>query len=86
MTEHQATVPAAPVPLEDQIAQLRRWLEGYIDDNGIRRPGLVELVGKLYEELEARNERREMVGRALASGSVLAFFAFVLNWLKEHLK
>lgn len=86
MIEREATVPAAPEPAESQIAQLRRWLEGYVDDAGVHHSGLVEMVGELYGELKTRRERREALTRALASGSILAVFGATLVWLKEHIK
>lgn len=85
-TDRELTVPAANPDMEAQLAMLRRWIEGWIDPEGRRHPGLNELVGELYEELKKRRERREQIGRVLASGSVLACLGFVLNWLKDHLK
>lgn len=86
MTERDLTIPVHPEPVEAQLAQMRRWIEGYVDADGTRKPGLIELVGELYEELKMRRERREQVGRVLASGSALALLGFILNWLKDHLK
>ena len=81
-------VPAATTQesLREEITQLRRWLEGFVDEKGIRNPGLIESVGELYAEMKLRRERREQVGRVLATGSALAIFGFVLNWVKDHLK
>lgn len=84
--ELRATVPAAPDPLEEQMAQMRRWLEGYVDGEGTRHPGLIEMVGVLFEELKTRRERREAIGRALASGGILAVVGVSLAWLKDHIK
>lgn len=76
----------APEPLESQMAQMRRWLEGYMDDAGDRHPGVIEMVGELYTELKTRRERREAIVRALASGGVLAIVGGILAWLKDHIK
>ena len=86
MTERSNIIPAAPEPVENQIAQLRRWIEGYIDDKEKRHPGLIEMVGELYEELRMRRERREAIGRALTSGGIITAIGVTLAWLKEHLK
>lgn len=86
MTEREAVVPAHPEPLEVQLAQLRRWLEGYVDKDGKRHTGLIEMVGELFEELKTRRERREMMGRALATGSFLTILGASIVWLKDHIK
>lgn len=86
VSERNLIIPVTQEPVESQLAQLRRWLEGFVDDKGERHPGLVEVVGELYGELKDRRERREAVGRVLASGSLLAVLGFVLNWLKDHLR
>lgn len=87
MTEElKATVPATKMSIEDQMEKFRRWLEGWVDSDSQHHPGLVEMVGELYEELKIRRERREMVGRALTSGGLLAFFGVCLAWLKDHIK
>lgn len=85
-TEREMTVPAAQVDLEDQIAQLRRWLEGYVDEKGDRHPGLIEMVGVLFEELKTRRERREAIMRGLTIGGVVSVVGASLAWLKDHIK
>lgn len=86
------TVPAAAPPLpasepvEVQVSQVRRWLEGYTDTAGVSHPGIITMVTELYEEAKLRRERREQIGRALTSGSLLAIIGLVGAWLKEHLK
>ena len=84
--ELEATVPVSGDTSEAQIAQLRRWLEGYVDEGGARHAGLIEMVGELYGELKTRRERREAINRALASGGILAVVGVSLAWLKEHIK
>jgi hypothetical protein len=86
MTERTATVPAPPGSVEVQLAELRRWLEGYIDSEGKRHPGVIEMVAKLHEELEKRNERYEAVKRGIAIGSFGTILAAVIVWLKDHVK
>lgn len=86
MTDRDLIIPIHTEPVEAQLAQLRRWIEGYVNPEGERIPGLIELVGELYGELKMRRERREQIGRVLAGGSALALLSFVLNWLKDHLK
>lgn len=82
--ELTATVPQA-VPADD-VAQLKRWIEGYVDPDGKRHPGLIELVGELYEELKTRRERREAMIRGLTTGGLLAILGFIINWILGHLK
>lgn len=88
----QHTVPAASAPspatepVEVQVSQVRRWLEGYTDSDGIPHPGLITMVTELYEEAKLRRERREAVGRALTSGGLLAIIGILGAWLKDHLK
>lgn len=86
MTDRELTVPYAPDPLEVRLSQMERWIEGWVDPEGKRHPGLIEMVSELHAELKARRERREEIGRVLASGSLLALLGFVLNWFSGHLK
>jgi len=85
MTERTTTVPAAD-PTEARIAQLQRWLEGHVDNEGKHHPGLIELVAKLYDELEKRNERYEAIRRGVTIGSFGALLVAALTWLKDHIK
>jgi len=86
-TDREVVIPAAPVePLEVQMAQLRRWIEGYVDPDGKRHAGLIEMVGELYDELKAKRERREAYIRAFTTGGVLSLIGVGLAWLKEHIK
>jgi hypothetical protein len=73
-------------PVEVQMGQVRRWLEGYVDKDNLRHPGLIEMVTELYEEAKKRRERREAFIRAIASGGILAVFGVGLTWLKDHIK
>lgn len=84
MTERTATVPAPPTPVEVQLAELRRWLEGYIDSEGKRHPGVIEMVAKLHEELEKRNERYEAIRRGVCIGFFGTAFAAIIVWFKDH--
>ena len=87
MTEREATIPAASGDTpEAQIAQLRRWLEGYVDAEGVRHAGLIEMVGELYGELKTKRERNEAIMRGLAIGGVISAISGTLVWLKEHVK
>jgi len=88
MTERSINIPPShqPESLEQQMAQLRKWIEGYIDDKGSRHAGLIEMVGELFEELRVKRERREVICRALGSGGILAVIGVTLAWLKDHLK
>ena len=73
-------------PVEVQMSQVRRWLEGYVDLDNKRHPGLIEMVTELYDEAKLRRERREAFSRAVASGGILAVFGITLAWLKDHIK
>jgi hypothetical protein len=84
-TELRSTVPAAD-PVEARILQLQRWLEGYVDTEGRHRPGLIELVAKLYDELERRNERCEAIKRGVTLSVLGTLFAALIVWFKDHLK
>lgn len=87
MPDREVVIPAAPVePLEVQMAQLRRWIEGYVDPEGKRHPGLIEMVGELYDELRVRRERREAYVRAFTTGGALALVGAGFAWLKDHVK
>lgn len=86
-TDREVVIPVAPVdPIEARLAQLGRWIEGYTDDEGKRHPGLLEMVGKLYEELETRRERREAILRGLTIGGIVTLLGGSFAWLKDHLK
>ena len=86
MTEQlHSTVPAPPESPESYLIQVKRWLEGYVEDNK-QFPGLIAMVTELYEEAKMRRERREAFMRAIASGGVLAVFGIGATWLKDHLK
>lgn len=83
------TVPAATAPLpagdaETYLVQVKRWLEGYVDDQNKQHPGLFAMVTELYEEAKNRRERREAFLRAVASGSALAVFGLGATWIKDH--
>lgn len=86
MTEelHQ-TIPANSDTAENYLTQVKRWLEGYVEDNK-QFPGLIAMVTELYEEAKMRRERREAFMRAIASGGVLAMFGLAATWFKDHLK
>lgn len=90
MSDHEMTltVPAKDSDtVEAQLAQLRRWLEGYVDHEGKRHPGVIEMVSRLHEELEKRNERYEAVRRGLTIGlTVSAVGAFIASLFKDHIK
>ena len=88
MSNHEltSTVPSAHVPVEAQLAELRRWLEGYIDNEGKRHPGVIEMVAKLHEELEKRNERYEAIRRGVCIGFLGTLFAALIVWFKDHVK
>lgn len=90
MTEPlQTTVPAAAQPesLDNQMAWVRRLLEGHIDPaTNIRHPGVIEMLAELYEEAKLKRERRETFWRAVASGGMLAILGIIGVWLKDHLK
>lgn len=88
MSNHELTsvVPSAHVPVEAQLAELRRWLEGYIDNEGKRHPGVIEMVAKLHEELEKRNERYEAIRRGVCIGFLSTLFAALIVWFKDHYK
>lgn len=88
MSNHELTsvVPSAHVPVEAQLAELRRWLEGYIDNEGKRHPGVIEMVAKLHEELEKRNERYEAIRRGVCIGFLGTIFAALIVWFKDHIK
>ena len=86
MTERTALVPAPPGSVEVQLAELRRWLEGYIDAEGKRHPGVIEMVAKLHDELEKRNERYEALRRGVTIGTWGALVVALLAWLKDHYK
>ena len=86
-TDREVVIPVAPVdPIEARLAQLGRWIEGYTDDEGKRHPGLIEMVGELYDELKAKRERREAYIRAFTTGGALSLIGVGLAWLKDHLK
>lgn len=86
MTEHQTTIPAAPVDLESQVARLTRWIEGWTDDEGKRHPGIAEMMEKLYKELDDRRERREAILRGLTIGGLVTLIGGTFAWLKDHIK
>lgn len=87
MTEQHATIPAAPDDsLDGQVAQIRRWIEGYIDKDGVRHPGLFEMVAELYDKEKARRERHEAVMRGLTIGGIVTLIGGTFAWLKDHIK
>lgn len=91
MPEEQITmtIPAAKDsdPIEAQLAQLRRWLEGYVDPGGKRHPGVIEMVARLHDELEKRNERYEAIKRGLTVGVIVSSVgAFIAAIFKDHIK
>jgi hypothetical protein len=88
MTERATTVPAShqSLSVEVQLAELRRWLEGYIDAEGKRHPGVIEMVAKLHDELEKRNERYEAIRRGVCVGFLGTLFAAAIVWFKDHYK
>ena len=82
------TISQASSPLEPPevyLAQVKRWLEGYVEDNK-QFPGLIAMVTEMYDEAKLRRERREAFARAIASGGALAIFGIAAAWLKDHLK
>ena len=84
--KQQGSAPLLEEPLHVQMSLVRRWLEGYVDANNVRHPGLIEMVTEVYEEAKLRRERREAFGRAIATGGILAVFGILLTWLKDHIK
>lgn len=86
----ESTVPAATAPLpavglEAHVAEVREWLLGSVEGSKTK-PGLIAMVTELYEEAKVRRERREALGRALASGGILAMVVATVTYLKDHLK
>ena len=89
MSDHEMTLT---VPVKDhetievQLAQLRRWLEGYVDHEGKRHPGVIEMVARLHDELEKRNDRYEAIRRGMTIAGFGTIFAAVIVWFKDHIK
>lgn len=85
------TVPAAtaPIPLresiEAQVEEIRGWILGCVKD-GRQVVGMMSMMTELYEEAKIRRERREALGRAVASGGILAVVVATVTYLKDHLK
>lgn len=83
------TIPAA-APQEEttdqKVERMERWLAGHVDKDGKHHPGLVQMVGEMYEDNKAQKERWEAVRRGLTIGGFVSSLGIVGAWLKDHIK
>lgn len=91
MHEHElrVTIPAAkPVDetVDEKVERMERWLAGHVDKEGKHHPGLVQMVGEMWEDNNSKKERWEAVRRGLTIGGFVSSVGIIGAWLKDHIK